>query len=146
MPFGFKNYEPFAPKPENGEKREPFGTNVQKCAPFRIVGKAVPKCANPLQTFSKSPSPLKVLSRICTECKPFRFIRERVAKSENPLQIYAKTVNPQIIHFGFFKWFELLVKFWQACARKCEPFASLRQKCEPFASLRQKCEPFASLR
>ena len=24
--------------------------------------------------------------------------------------------------------FELLGKFWQACAKKCEPFASLRQK------------------
>ena len=48
--------------------------------------------------------------------------------------------------FGLFEGFDLLVVFWQACARKCEPFAILRQKCEPFASLRQKCEPFASLR
>ena len=103
-----------------------------------------------MRTLCKPFPKVRSLSRFCPrfaqKCKPFRFIRERVAKSGNPLQIYVKIANPQIIHFGSFEWFGLLVKFWQACARKCEPFASLRQKCEPFASLSHNCEPLASLR
>ena len=101
VPFEPKNYEPFAPKPENEEKRKPFGTNVQKCAPFRIVGKAVPKSANPLQPFSKSPNPLKVLSRICTKvqtlpfylrargqkCEPFAKLRQNREPLNNPFRI-----------------------------------------------------------
>ena len=99
--FGLNNYEPFTPKPENGEKREPFGINVQKCAPFRIVGKAVPKSVNPLQTFSKSPNHLKVLSRICTKvqtlsvylqargqkCEPFANISQNREPLNNPFWI-----------------------------------------------------------
>ena len=35
-----------------------------------------------------------------------------------------------------------LPSFWQGRARKCDPFANLRQKCEPFPNPRTKYKPF----
>ena len=97
----------FAPKSENAQKCEPFGTNVQTCEPLRISSKAVPKSLNPLQAFPGSANPLEVLGRTRTKlrslsfllsargrkCEPSQGFGQHVPRSANLLQIFTESTN-----------------------------------------------------
>ena len=72
VPFPFKNCEPFAPKPENAQKCEPFANLRQKCEPFRIFGKTEPKTANPLR---KRDPKCELFANSCQKCEPFQYIK-----------------------------------------------------------------------
>ena len=135
-------------------KREPFGTNVQKCEPFRIINKAVPESANPLRAFPKKCGPF---ANLLQKCEPSRGTVQDLNKSANHFQYLAepcpkvptlreppqkcepltslaricKKVRTLFLFAGAWPQVRTLSRFWLACVQKCEPFANIFEKCEP---------------
>ena len=65
---------------------------------------------------------------VSNNCEPFA-PKPKHSEKRKPFQTNAQMSEP-------------FPGFWQGRARKCEPFANLRQKCEPFPNPRTKYKPF----
>ena len=95
VPQVAQNGEPFAPKPDNQEIHEPFGTNARSADPLQVLARSASplqvstRSTNPLQACAESTNPFKGAPRICWKCEPFR----RPTRKFQPLSC---TCNPPL--------------------------------------------------
>ena len=129
----------------------------------------MPKSANPLQTFSKSPNPLKVLSRIYTKvqtlafylqargkkCEPFANIFQNREPLNNPFWIILMVRTSSQVLASLCQKVRTLCKSPPEGRALCKSSPEVRTLCNPAPEVRTlskfwrarapKCEPLANL-